>query len=131
MGKTAVFVLTCLHRLDTDKPTPAPKVIVITHTRELALQISNEFDRFSKHFTAVHSAYLCGKTPIEEDIAKLQQHPAIVVGTPGRLNQLVRDKHLNLSQIECFILDECDQMLKDLGMPILLIYIKLIFSTST
>ena len=56
-----------------------------------------------------------GGVDIKEDEKRLQSPPHIVVGTPGRLNALVRDKTLDLSHVKFFILDECDKMIGELG----------------
>jgi len=115
MGKTAVFVLACLQQIDaSDK---AIKVLVICHTRELAYQIKHEFDRFAKYFAEVSSAVLYGGVPIAKDKEMLKTNPPqIVIGTPGRLLGLVREKDLKLDKVSQFILDECDKCLDKLDM---------------
>lgn len=117
LGKTAVFVLTTLHQLE---PVPGEcSVLVMCHTRELAYQIKNEYARFSKYLPDVKTAVFYGGTPIQKDIELLknkESFPNIIVGTPGRLNALVRDKVLSLRSVKCFVLDECDKMLDQIGM---------------
>lgn len=116
LGKTAVFVLTTLHQLE---PVPGEcQVLVMCHTRELAYQIKNEYARFSKYLPDVKTAVFYGGTPMQRDIELLSNkdtYPNIVVGTPGRLNALVRDKKLSLRSVKCFVLDECDKMLDQIG----------------
>lgn len=88
------------------------------HTRELAYQIKNEYARFSKYMPEVRTAVFYGGTPIAKDIELLSNKdtfPHIIVGTPGRLNALVRDKKLRLGNVKQFILDECDKMLDQIG----------------
>lgn len=88
------------------------------HTRELAYQIKNEYARFSKYLPEVKTAVFYGGTPMAKDIELLknkEQYPNIIVGTPGRLNALVRDKVLSLRNIKHFVLDECDKMLDQIG----------------
>lgn len=88
------------------------------HTRELAYQIKNEYARFSKYLPDVKTAVFYGGTPIQKDIELLknkESFPNIIVGTPGRLNALVRDKVLSLRSVKCFVLDECDKMLDQIG----------------
>lgn len=118
LGKTAVFVLTTLHQLE---PIPGEaSVLVMCHTRELAYQIKNEYARFSKYLPEVKTAVFYGGTPIQKDIELLknkESFPNIIVGTPGRLNALVRDKYLSLRNVKAFVLDECDKMLDQIGMP--------------
>jgi ATP-dependent RNA helicase UAP56/SUB2 len=116
LGKTAVFVLTTLHQLE---PVPGEcSVLVMCHTRELAYQIKNEYARFSKYLPDVKTAVFYGGTPIQKDIEVLSNKdtfPNIIVGTPGRLNALVRDKKLSLRNVKAFVLDECDKMLDQIG----------------
>ncbi|KAK5077275.1 Suppressor of the cold-sensitive snRNP biogenesis mutant brr1-1 [Lithohypha guttulata] len=117
LGKTAVFVLTTLHALE---PVPGEcSILVMCHTRELAYQIKNEYARFSKYLPEVKTAVFYGGTPMAKDLELLknkEQYPNIIVGTPGRLNALVRDKALSLRNIKHFVLDECDKMLDQIDM---------------
>merc|ERR1712113_825546 len=118
MGKTAVFVLATLQQLEiADGPVSAPTVIAMCHTRELAFQISKEYQRFSKYMENLKVAVFFGGMPIDKDKKVLKDDtPHIVVGTPGRILGLVRAKALNLKNIKHFVLDECDKMLDALDM---------------
>jgi len=115
MGKTAVFVLAVLQQL-----IPVKNVLdtlVLCHTRELAFQICQEFERFCKYMPDVRVGVYFGGIAISTHRQLLQQEvPQIVVGTPGRILQLVKDRHLSLKTLKRFILDECDQMLEQLDM---------------
>lgn len=115
MGKTAVFVLATLQQLEpVDKQI---SVLVMCHTRELAFQISKEYERFSKYMPTIKVGVFFGGLPITKDQATLKNNcPHIVVGTPGRLLALIRNKSLSLKNIKHFILDECDKMLEQLDM---------------
>ncbi|KAL8562397.1 Spliceosome RNA helicase ddx39b [Nucella lapillus] len=115
MGKTAVFVLATLQQLE---PVDGQvSVLVMAHTRELAFQISKEYERFSKYMNNVKIAVFFGGMPVKKDEEVLQKNcPHIVVGTPGRLFALAKAKTLPLKSIKHFILDECDKMLSDLDM---------------
>lgn len=117
LGKTAVFVLSTLQQLD---PTPGEiSTVVICHTRELAYQIKNEYTRFSKYMPEVKTEVFYGGVPIQKDIEILKNKetcPHIVVGTPGRLNALVRDNLINLKHIKNFVVDECDNVLENINM---------------
>lgn len=85
-------------------------------SRELAFQIYKEYERFSKYFDNVKISVFFGGISIKKDEEVLRTNcPHIVVGTPGRILALARDKTLNLRQIKHFILDECDKMLEQLG----------------
>ena len=116
LGKTAVFVLTTLQQIE---PVPGEcAVLVMCHTRELAYQIKNEYARFSKYLPEVKTAVFYGGTPMQKDIETLANkdtHPHVIVATPGRLNALVREKKLRLSNCKVFVLDECDKMLDQIG----------------
>lgn len=116
MGKTAIFVLATLQQIEP--VTGETSVLVMCHTRELAFQIKNEYARFSKYLPGVKTVVFYGGTPIQDNINILtnkETHPHIIVATPGRLNALVRDKHLRLGSVQKFVLDECDKMLDQIG----------------
>ncbi|CAO1613564.1 unnamed protein product [Jaminaea pallidilutea] len=117
MGKTAVFVLATLQQIE---PVDGEvSVVILCHTRELAFQIRNEYARFSKYMPEVRTSVFYGGTPVAQDQAILKDKakcPHIVVGTPGRMNALVRDKFLKTSGVKHFVLDECDKMLEQIDM---------------
>jgi ATP-dependent RNA helicase UAP56/SUB2 len=116
LGKTAVFVLASLQQIEP--VAGETSVLVMCHTRELAYQIKNEYNRFTKYMPNVKTSVFYGGTPIQKDIEVLSNkdtHPHIIVATPGRLNALVRDKKLRLGSVRHFILDECDKMLDQVG----------------
>lgn len=115
MGKTAVFVLATLQQLE---PVDGQvSCLVMCHTRELAFQISKEYERFSKYMPSVKVGVFFGGMSIKKDEDTLRTNtPHIVVGTPGRTLALARSRVLNLKHIKFFILDECDKMLGDLDM---------------
>lgn len=96
-------------------------VLVMCHTRELAFQISKEYERFSKYMPSVKAAVFFGGMAIKKDEDVLKKNcPHIVVGTPGRILALSRSKTLTLKNIKHFVLDECDKMLEQLGETICL-----------
>ncbi|KAK4769360.1 hypothetical protein SAY86_027510 [Trapa natans] len=115
MGKTAVFVLSTLQQIE---PVAGQVVaLVLGHTRELAYQICHEFERFSTYLPDIKVAVFYGgvNIKIHKDLLK-NECPHIVVGTPGRILALARDKDLPLKNVRHFILDECDKMLESLDM---------------
>jgi len=115
MGKTAVFVLACLQQIDATEKSI--KVLVICHTRELAYQIKHEFDRFAKYFSGVNCGVVYGGVPITKDREMLTTtQPQVIIGTPGRLLGLLREKDLKLEKLSQFVLDECDKCLDKLDM---------------
>ncbi|XP_030548280.1 DEAD-box ATP-dependent RNA helicase 15-like [Rhodamnia argentea] len=115
MGKTAVFVLSSLQQIETVAGQVA--ALVLCHTRELAYQICHEFERFSKYLPDIKIAVFYGgvNVRIHKELLK-NECPHIVVGTPGRILALARDKDLSLKNVRHFILDECDKMLESLDM---------------
>lgn len=116
LGKTAVFVLSSLQQLEPVEGEVS--VLVVCHTRELAYQIKNEYDRFSKYLPDVTTdVFYGGATQTKDDAKRLKEKvPNIVVGTPGRLVALVRDKALRLNNLKTFVVDECDRVLESLSM---------------
>lgn len=111
-----MFVLSTLQQIEPVNGEAS--VLVMCHTRELAFQIKNEYARFSKYMPSVKTAVFYGGVDIKKDEAVLKDketHPHIIVGTPGRLNALVRDKKLRLGSVNRFVLDECDKMLDQIG----------------
>jgi len=115
MGKTAVFVLATLQQLEFVDGQVS--VLVMCHTRELAFQISKEYERFCKFLTGVKVGVFFGGLAISKDETVLKNNcPHIVVGTPGRILALTRSKKLVLKHLKHFVLDECDKMLSELDM---------------
>jgi len=117
MGKTAVFVLAVLQQINVNPSEPHVDALVLCHTRELAYQICQEFLRFSKYLPDVKVKVFFGGIPVKQHRQLLEQEtPHIIVGTPGRILQLIQEKKLKLDHLKRFILDECDQMLESLPM---------------
>jgi len=115
MGKTAVFVLATLQQLEAVDGQVA--VLVMCHTRELAFQISKEYERFCKYMPNVRVGVFFGGVGIKKDEENIKKScPHIVVGTPGRILALARAGTLNLKHVKHFVLDECDKMLEQLDM---------------
>ena len=115
MGKTAVFVLTTLNRMEQIEEKEKISCLVLANTRELAYQISKEFERFSQNLPYKTQTIIGGEN-IQEQVEKLKNDkPNIVVGTPGRVLGLIKKKELDTSSVKVFIIDECDKMLQQLG----------------
>jgi len=117
MGKTAVFVLTTLHQVEVTKGVVS--VLVLCHTRELAYQIHGEYLRFGKYIKDLKVEVFFGGMPVSKNKELLKNPdtvPNIVIGTPGRILQLVKDKALDLSKLKHFVIDECDSVLKEADM---------------
>ncbi|KAK3016691.1 hypothetical protein RJ639_007096 [Escallonia herrerae] len=115
MGKTAVFVLSTLQQIEPVAGQVA--ALVLCHTRELAYQICHEFERFTTYLPDIKVAVFYGGVNIKTHKELLKNEcPHIVVGTPGRILGLARDKDLGLKNVRHFVLDECDKMLESLDM---------------
>jgi ATP-dependent RNA helicase RhlE len=116
-GKTAAFAIPTLQLLSEDK-TPGTadrkiRALIITPTRELALQIYESFCTYGK-YTKMRSCVIFGGVSQKPQEESLQQGVDILVATPGRLNDLIGQKLIDLRYIKIFILDEADRML-DMG----------------
>ncbi|MCG8698801.1 MAG: DEAD/DEAH box helicase [Bacteroidales bacterium] len=108
-GKTAAFGLPILQQIETsDKHTQA---IILSPTRELCLQITNDLKSFAKNIKGLKVAPVFGGANIETQIKDLRSNPHIVVGTPGRTIDLLKRKKLKIANVKWLILDEADEML--------------------
>ena len=111
-GKTAAFALGLLSALDVASGTL--QGLVLCPTRELADQVSREIRRLARFIPNVKVLTLCGGVPLRPHLASLAHEPNIVVGTPGRILELLQKKALPLKSIRVLVLDEADRML-DMG----------------
>ena len=118
-GKTAAFALPILEGLrqhantSTSPARHAIRALVLTPTRELAVQVEESFRFYGKHLS-LRSAVVYGGVNMDPQVAELREGREIVVATPGRLLDHVQSKTINLSQVQIFVLDEADRML-DMG----------------
>jgi ATP-dependent RNA helicase RhlE len=119
-GKTAAFALPILHRLQESEEISRPqrgrkavRALVVAPTRELALQIAASFTAYGSH-TGLTNTTIYGGVSQKPQVRALRQGVDIVVATPGRLLDLLGQGHLDLGQVEVFVLDEADRML-DMG----------------
>lgn len=110
-GKTAAFALPLLSRLGKGN-TSGPRVLVLTPTRELALQVSESFVRYGKTIAKLNVLAVYGGEEYGGQLSKLRRGVDVVVGTPGRIMDHIRRGSLDLSRIETLVLDEADEMLK-------------------
>ncbi len=113
-GKTGAFALPILQRL-LERPRPLikslPRVLIVTPTRELCLQVQSVVETFSQNLE-VKSFAIFGGVEQEEQVKRLRLGLDIVVATPGRLLDLIQQKQLKLESVEIFVLDEADRMLE-------------------
>jgi ATP-dependent RNA helicase RhlE len=110
-GKTAAYALPLIECLE--QPEQKPRALVLVPTRELALQVMDQFTRFSKH-CKLRAVTLYGGTGYETQTRALKRGVDIIVATPGRLYDHIERKNCDLSATEMFVLDEADRLL-DMG----------------
>ena len=109
-GKTAAFALPILSRLDMAQKTP--QALVLSPTRELALQVCEAFEKYGAHLRGVHVLPVYGGQGYGVQLSALRRGVHIVVGTPGRIMDHLDKGTLDLSQLKYLVLDEADEMLK-------------------
>ena len=113
-GKTCAFAAPILQRLDGERAPGRPiRALVLTPTRELALQIQESFAAYGRHLP-LRSAVIFGGVGQAPQVEQLKKGVDILVATPGRLGDLYGQKLIDLSKLEIFVLDEADRML-DMG----------------
>lgn len=110
-GKTAAFGIPVLQRIDISRP--APQAIVLSPTRELAVQSAEEINHLAQ-FMAVHAVPIYGGQDINRQFRALRMHPQIIVATPGRLMDHMKRGTIDLSHVQVLVLDEADEMM-DMG----------------
>jgi len=108
-GKTAAFAIPILSRLDTSARTP--QALILAPTRELALQVSEAFGRYSAHMPEVKVLPIYGGQSYGVQLAGLRRGAQVIVGTPGRVIDHLDKKTLDISGLEFLVLDEADEML--------------------
>ncbi|AUC22730.1 DEAD/DEAH box helicase [Polaribacter sejongensis] len=108
-GKTAAFSLPILELLDTSSKNV--QAIILSPTRELAVQIGNNIKDFCKYLPDVKVATVYGGSSMEDQIRSLKRGAQIVVGTPGRTVDLINRRALKLGNVQWLVLDEADEML--------------------
>lgn len=109
-GKTAAFALPFLSKIDEKQRSP--QVLVLTPTRELAIQVAEAFQSYAKYMKGFNVLPIYGGADIGSQLRSLKRGVQIVVGTPGRMLDHLRRRSLDLSQIQGLILDEADEMLR-------------------
>lgn len=116
-GKTAAFAIPMIHQLhklgNSSKRAKKVRALVVTPTRELAIQIGENFDTYGKYTNITQTTIFGGVSQVPQ-VQQLRKGIDIIVATPGRLLDLNNQGHIDLSQIDFLVLDEADQML-DMG----------------
>lgn len=108
-GKTAAFGLPLLHFIDAEKKFP--QALVLCPTRELCIQITEDLKTFAKHLRGVNILPVYGGASISMQIQGLRRGVQVIVGTPGRLNDMIERGALKLGEVQTVVLDEADEML--------------------
>ncbi|MGD9019557.1 MAG: DEAD/DEAH box helicase [Desulfuromonadales bacterium] len=109
-GKTAAFALPLLSRLDLKKRHP--QILVLTPTRELALQVSEAIRTYARHLSGFQVLPVYGGQSMSQQLRQLHRGVHAVVGTPGRVLDHLRRNTLNIAELSCVVLDEADEMLR-------------------
>lgn len=109
-GKTAAFSLPLLSRIDLKKKYP--QILVMTPTRELALQVSEAMRTYARHLKGFQVLPVYGGQSMSQQLRQLHRGVHAVVGTPGRIQDHLRRGTLDLSRLSCVVLDEADEMLR-------------------
>jgi ATP-dependent RNA helicase DeaD len=110
-GKTLAYLLPILQRINPD--SKALQAVIIAPTRELGIQIVGEIERYGAAL-GIRGQAVIGGAAISRQIEKLKQHPHIVVGTPGRIWELIKLRKLKMHEVRTIVADEADQLV-DLG----------------
>jgi len=110
-GKTAAFILPIIEKIRNTQDFNS--VLIMAPTRELAVQIDEQFREFSRGMR-LFSALVVGGMNIERQIRDLRRRPHVIIGTPGRMKDLMQRRELKLDQVKYLVLDEADRML-DMG----------------
>jgi len=109
-GKTACFAIGSLQLIDVDKKTH--QVIILSPTRELAIQTKIVVDKIGSMFQKLRTQLLVGGTSVDEDIKQLYDNPPhIVIGCPGRIHDMLKRRKLLTRDLRFFVMDEADEML--------------------
>lgn len=109
-GKTGAFALPLLANIDISKNHP--QVLVLAPTRELAIQVAEAFQSYSRHMRGFHVMPIYGGQSYNIQFKQLARGPHVVVGTPGRIMDHLKRKTLDLSNLKTLVLDEADEMLR-------------------
>lgn len=109
-GKTGAFALPVLDKIDLSQRLP--QVLVLTPTRELAIQVAEAFRAYARFIDGFHVLPIYGGHSYSQQIKHLKRGVHVVVGTPGRILDHLGRKTLDLSRLSCLVLDEADEMLR-------------------
>ena len=108
-GKTAAFALPILSQIDSSQRRP--QVLVLAPTRELAIQVASSFETYASFVKDFRIATIYGGQSYEPQLRQLRRGAQVVVGTPGRMIDHIKQGTLDVSAVQCLVLDEADEML--------------------
>ncbi len=109
-GKTAAFALPLLSRVNSGQKKP--QILVLTPTRELAIQVAEAFQTYARNMKGFHVLPIYGGTDMRGQLRGLERGAQVIVGTPGRILDHIRRRSLKLNELNALVLDEADEMLR-------------------
>jgi len=107
-GKTLAYLLPILHMIDAEKK--AAQAVILASSQELVMQINSEIQKWSEGSGIIGASFIGGAN-VKRQLEKLKKHPQIIVGTPGRTLELIKQKKLKMHEVKMVVLDEGDQLL--------------------
>lgn len=107
-GKTLAYLLPVLNMIDSENK--AVQAVILASSQELVMQILNEIQKWAEG-SGIRGASFIGGANVKRQLEKLKKHPHIVVGTPGRVHELIKQKKLKMHEVKMVVLDEGDQLL--------------------
>jgi superfamily II DNA/RNA helicase len=107
-GKTLAYLLPVLNKIDAEKK--AVQAVILASSQELVMQIFTEIQKWSEG-SGISGATFIGGANVKRQLEKLKKHPQIAVGTPGRMQELIKQKKLKMHEVKTIVLDEGDQLL--------------------
>src|SRR5690606_25457538 len=107
-GKTLAYLLPVLHKIDPEKRNV--QAVILASSQELVMQILSEVQKWGEG-SGIRSASLIGGANLKRQLEKLKKSPNVIVGTPGRVSELIKQKKLKMHEVKTIVLDEGDQLL--------------------
>ncbi|OIK11702.1 DEAD/DEAH box helicase [Bacillus sp. MUM 13] len=107
-GKTLAYLLPLLNKINAEKK--APQAVILASSRELVMQIAEEVRIWSEGSEITGAAFIGGANP-KRQLEKLKKHPQVIVGTPGRIYELIAQKKIKMHEVKTIVLDEGDQLI--------------------
>ncbi|GGE57816.1 DEAD/DEAH box helicase [Priestia taiwanensis] len=108
-GKTLAYVLPMLQKIDAEKS--APQALILAPTRELVMQIHMEVQKFAEG-SGIQAVTLIGGADMKRQIERLKKRPHVLIGSPGRVQELIKMKKIKMHEVKTIVFDEVDQLIK-------------------